>query len=177
MTITGHSDPRVGAVTHCTCESPLGDLTLVGRDHTLIGVYFPAHRYMPDRRSFGEATVEGFAVVREQLTEYFRGERVQFEMPVLAQGSELDRRVWDLVRRVPYGETSTYGHLARELGNATTPQEVGAAVGRNPLCIVIPCHRIVSSTGKLTGYAGGLRRKQFLLDLEQHTTGSAMRLF
>ena len=91
-----------------------------------------------------------------QLAEYFRGERVEFDVPVIADGTELQRRVWDLVRQVPYGQTSTYGRLARELGDGTTPQEVGAAVGRNPLCILIPCHRIVSSTGKLTGYAGGL---------------------
>jgi len=75
--------------------------------------------------------------------------------------------VWDLVGAVPYGATTTYGELAARLGNGATAQEVGAAVGRNPVCILIPCHRVIGSTGKLTGYAGGLRRKQFLLDLER----------
>lgn len=81
------------------------------------------------------------------------------------------------MRQVPYGETLTYGQLARELGDGTTPQEVGAAVGRNPLSILVPCHRIVGSTGKLTGYAGGLQRKQFLLDLETSTVEQPGRLF
>ncbi len=176
MTITGQCGPRVGAVTHCVFESPLGDLTVVRRDDSVIGVYFPGHWYMPARRSFGEATDEGFAGVRDQLAEYFRGERVEFDVPVIADGTELQRRVWDLVRQVPYGQTSTYGRLASELGGGTTPQEVGAAVGRNPLCILIPCHRIVSSAGKLTGYAGGIRRKQLLLDLEGRATNRSMRL-
>ena len=174
---TGHSDTRADVVTHSVLESTLGDLTLVARDTTLIGLYFPGHWYMPDRGSFGRAAEEGFADVREQLAEYFRGERTQFDVSAMADGNEFQRRVWDLVRQVPYGQTSSYGHLARQLADGTTPQEVGAAVGRNPLCILIPCHRIVSSTGKLTGYAGGLRRKQFLLDLEHRAVDRSMRLF
>jgi methylated-DNA-[protein]-cysteine S-methyltransferase len=177
MTITGQSDQRVGAVTQCVFESPLGGLTVVGRDDCVIGLYFPGHWYMPDRLSFGEVVDGGFADVRAQLIQYFRGERAEFDVPVIADGNDLQRRVWDLVRQVPYGQTSTYGRLARDLGDGTTPQEAGAAVGRNPLCILIPCHRIVSSTGKLTGYAGGLWRKQFLLDLEGRAANRSMRLF
>jgi len=177
MTITGQRDQRLGAVTHCVFESPLGDLTVVRRDDSVIGLYFPGHWYMPDRHSFGEATDEGFAGVRDQLAEYLRGERAEFDVPVIVDGNELQRRVWDLVRQVPYGHTSTYGRLAREVGGGTTAQEVGAAVGRNPLCILIPCHRIVSSTGKLPGYAGGMWRKQFLLDLEDRAANQSMRLF
>ncbi|MCU1399964.1 MAG: O-6-methylguanine methyltransferase [Acidimicrobiales bacterium] len=115
--------------------------------------------------------------MEEQLAEYFNGDRREFDVPAIADGSELQRRVWELVSEVPYGETTTYGYLARQLADGTTPQEVGAAVGRNPLCILIPCHRIISSTGKLTGYAGGLRRKQFLLDLEREVVGRPSRLF
>jgi methylated-DNA-[protein]-cysteine S-methyltransferase len=85
---------------------------------------------------------------------------------VRANGSEFDRRVRDLIRAIPYGQTTTYGDLARRLGPGTDPRDVGAAVGRNPLCIVIPCHRVIGSTGKLTGYAGGLARKRALLDIE-----------
>ena len=83
------------------------------------------------------------------------------------EGTEFDRRVWELITQVPYGQTTTYGDLARSLGAGTDPRDVGAAVGRNPLCIVIPCHRVIGATGKLTGYAGGLDRKRTLLELER----------
>jgi methylated-DNA-[protein]-cysteine S-methyltransferase len=86
------------------------------------------------------------------------------------KGTEFDRRVWELISGVPYGETTTYGDLARRLGAGTDPRDVGAAVGRNPMCIVIPCHRVVGSTGKLTGYAGGLGRKRTLLEIEHART-------
>ena len=105
------------------------------------------------------------------------GSRRQFEVPIATGGDEYQERVWDLVRQIPYGETATYGDLARRLGNGTTPQEVGTAVGRNPVCLLVPCHRVVGAGGKLTGYAGGLARKQFLLDLEADVAGRASRLF
>ena len=98
-------------------------------------------------------------------------------MPVATNGDEHEERVWSLVRQIPYGETATYGDLARQLGDGTTPQEVGAAVGRNPVCLLVPCHRVVGAGGRLTGYAGGLVRKRFLLDLEAEVTGRATRLF
>jgi methylated-DNA-[protein]-cysteine S-methyltransferase len=177
MTSTTQRDTLTGVVTHCVIASPLGDLTVVARDRSLTGLYFPGHWHMPDRFTFGDAVDEGFIEVREQIAEYFNGDCGQFDVAAIADGSEFQRRVWDLVRQVPYGETSTYGHLARQLADGSTPPEVGAAVGRNPLCILIPCHRVVSSTGKLTGYAGGLRRKQFLLDLEGEVVDRPMRLF
>jgi methylated-DNA-[protein]-cysteine S-methyltransferase len=93
-----------------------------------------------------------------------------------ASGSDFDRRVWQLISGVPYGQTTTYGDLAREMGAGTEPRDVGAAVGRNPLCVLIPCHRVVGATGKLTGYAGGLDRKRALLEIEHAaalTTGLA----
>jgi methylated-DNA-[protein]-cysteine S-methyltransferase len=89
-----------------------------------------------------------------------------FELPLKANGTDFDRRVWELNAEIPYGQTTTYGDLARELGAGTDPRDVGAAVGRNPLSIVIPCHRVIGSTGKLTGYAGGLERKRALLQIE-----------
>jgi len=162
--------------TYTTIASTLGDLTVVARDGVTTGLYFPKHWYGPDARSFGAESDVGFDDVRRELSEYFAGQRRSFSLPLRAGGDELQRRVWDLVCRVPYGETSTYGRLARELGSGTTAQEVGAAVGRNPLCILIPCHRIISSTGKLTGYAGGLRRKQLLLDLEREAVERPRRL-
>ena len=92
-------------------------------------------------------------------------------------GDERQERVWELVRTIPYGETATYGELARRLGAGTTAQEVGAAMGRNPVCLLVPCHRVVGAGGKMTGYAGGLVRKRFLLDLEADVVGRPSRLF
>jgi len=89
-----------------------------------------------------------------------------FELPTSAAGDAFQRRVWELIDRIPYGQTTTYGELARELGNPTLARKVGAAVAHNPLSVIVPCHRVVGKDGRLTGYAGGLRRKQFLLDLE-----------
>jgi methylated-DNA-[protein]-cysteine S-methyltransferase len=91
------------------------------------------------------------------------------------RGTEFDRLVWDQIRQVPYGQTTTYGDIARRLGEGTDPRDVGAAVGRNPLCIVIPCHRVIGSTGKLTGYAGGLERKRALLGIEQDRLAKVKR--
>ena len=167
---------RQAATTHTIIDSPLGDLTVVARSAELIGLYFPHHWPKPDRTAFGPE-VAGLDDIARQLAEYFAGQRREFDISLRPHGDELQHRIWDLVSEVPYGQTSTYGQLARELGDGTTPQTVGAAVGRNPLCIVIPCHRILGSSGKLTGYAGGLPRKQFLLDLERTAVEDPTRLF
>jgi methylated-DNA-[protein]-cysteine S-methyltransferase len=151
---------------HTVLATGLGQLTVVRQDGTLVGLYFPRHWPKPDRTAFGPRTDDGFEEVERQLGEYLRGERRSFELPMKAKGAEFDQRVWGLIAGVPYGETTTYGNLARELGPGTDPRDVGAAVGRNPLSIVIPCHRVVGSTGKLTGYAGGLDRKRTLLEIE-----------
>ena len=98
-------------------------------------------------------------------------------MPMAANGDTYQERVWSIVGQIGYGETATYGDLAHRLGGGTTPQEVGAALGRNPLCLLVPCHRVVGAGGKLTGYAGGLARKRFLLDLEAEVATRAHRLF
>jgi O-6-methylguanine DNA methyltransferase len=161
----------MASTSHTTLPTPLGDLTLVARGGAMVGLYFPGHWYRPDTAAFGAESADGFDDVGRELREYFAGQRREFDVPLSAGGDGLQHKVWDLVRQVPYGETSTYGELARVLDDGTTPQEVGTAVGRNPLSIVVPCHRIVGSTGKLTGYAGGLRRKQYLLDLERETVG------
>ncbi len=175
-------DVRQMTTTHTTVQSPLGDLTAVATSGEMVGLYFPHHWYMPPPTTFGtknDPDVEdcGFGDLRRQLDEYFAGQRREFSVPCRPNGDESQKRVWDLICQVSYGETSTYGQLARELGDGTTPQEVGATVGRNPLSILVPCHRVIGSTGKLTGYAGGLRRKQFLLDLELSTVEHPMRLF
>jgi methylated-DNA-[protein]-cysteine S-methyltransferase len=151
---------------HTVLATSLGELTLVRAGEALTGLYFPRHWPRPDRTAFGPRDDEGFGEVARQLGEYLAGDRGEFTLPVTATGTEFDRKVWELIAAVPYGETTTYGHLARELGAGTDPRDVGAAVGRNPLCIVIPCHRVIGATGRLTGYAGGLDRKRTLLETE-----------
>jgi methylated-DNA-[protein]-cysteine S-methyltransferase len=152
--------------THTTIHTPLGELTLVADDGTLSGVYFPGHWTRPDPATFGERSDRGFEEVERQLAQYFTGERTRFELPTSAAGDAFQRRVWELIDRIPYGQTTTYGELARELGNPTLARRVGGAVAHNPLSVIVPCHRVVGKSGKLTGYAGGLPRKEFLLVLE-----------
>jgi methylated-DNA-[protein]-cysteine S-methyltransferase len=165
------------ATTHTRIACELGDLTVVARDRTVVGVYFPHHWHRPDPASFGPYSDVGFDAVREQIGEYLAGERQEFELAVAINGDAYQQRVWSLVGEVAYGETRTYGDLSRRLADGTTPQHVGAAVGRNPLCILVPCHRVVGAGGTLTGYAGGLAAKRFLLDLETEAARRANRLF
>jgi methylated-DNA-[protein]-cysteine S-methyltransferase len=154
-------------MAHTVLATRLGELTLVRAGQALTGLYFTGHWPRPDRTAFGPRTDEGFDDVARQLGEYLGRHRTGFELPVAVTGTEFDRQVWELIAAIPYGETTTYGALARALGPGTDPRDVGAAVGRNPLCIVIPCHRVIGSTGKLTGYAGGIGRKRRLLELER----------
>jgi methylated-DNA-[protein]-cysteine S-methyltransferase len=166
---------------HTVIDSPLGDLTLVADGDALIGLYFRHHWYQPSTDTFGpqvEADSDALlAESRAQLDDYLAGNRTDFDLPTALPEDGLRRRVWDRLTTIPYGQTITYGELAAELADGSTPQEVGAAVGRNPLCIVIPCHRVVGKDGKLTGYAGGLDRKKTLLDLEEPAEVRAGRLF
>ena len=151
---------------HTIFDSPLGPLTLVARDGVLCGLYFRGHWTRPDRARFGARNDAAFDDARRQLTEYFAGERTTFDLPTRSDGDEFQQRVWALIDAIPYGETATYGELARALGDARLARDVGAAVGQNPLSLVRPCHRVVGKDGKLTGYAGGLERKRALLELE-----------
>jgi methylated-DNA-[protein]-cysteine S-methyltransferase len=152
--------------THTTIQTPLAELTLVAEDGALCGVYYPGHWTRPDRAAFGERSAHGFEVAEQQLRAYLAGSRAAFDLPTRAAGSAFQRSVWELVSRIPYGRTTTYGDIARTLGDASLAREVGAAVGRNPLSVIVPCHRVVGKGAKLTGYAGGLDRKRFLLALE-----------
>jgi methylated-DNA-[protein]-cysteine S-methyltransferase len=157
------------STTHTVVGSPLGELTLVADDGRLTGLYFPHHWYRPDPAGFGPRDDAGFGEVSRQLGEYFAGDREQFDLPLDPRGADFQRRVWDLISGIPYGQTTSYGELARQLGGGVMAKDVGQAVGRNPLSVIVPCHRVVGKDGQLTGYAGGLTRKRFLLDLEQGT--------
>src|SRR5262245_39063373 len=155
--------------THTILPTRLGELTIVRDGEAIVGLYFPHQWYRPEPSTFGPRVDDGFDDVTAQLREYLAGDRTEFDLPLDARGSESQRRVWQLVTEVSFGQTTTYGDIARRMGYDLDPQQVGAAVGRNPLCVLVPCHRVVGRDGRLTGYAGGLRRKRALLDLEQLT--------
>lgn len=156
---------------HVVIDSPIGPLRLVRDDGGLTGLYYPGHWTRPDPTAFGSLVEQSddrsFDAATAQLSEYFAGERRNFDLPLTPHGSERARQVWKLLAEIPYGRTTTYGALARSIGGGVSPRAIGGFVGHNPLSIFIPCHRVVGSTGQLTGYAGGLDRKQYLLELEK----------
>jgi len=166
---------------HTTISAPVGDLLLVADGAALTGLYFEEHRYRPRAASMGAAVIAEsdpvFSTAQTQLGEYFGGRRSRFELKLAPVGNDLQTRVWDLLREIPFGETTTYGRLAAQLGNRSLAQAVGQAVGHNPVSIIIACHRVVGADGKLTGYAGGIVRKQFLLELEEPASAKASKLF
>jgi methylated-DNA-[protein]-cysteine S-methyltransferase len=154
--------------THTVVDSPVGPLTLTARDGALAGLYMDDQRHRPDDAVFGDrADEELFAETRRQLQEYFAGARTDFDIPLAMEGSDFQRRVWDALRDIPYGETESYGQVALRIGKPGAARAVGLANGRNPVGIIVPCHRVVGSSGDLTGYGGGLDRKRMLLDLER----------
>ncbi|MEV4419386.1 methylated-DNA--[protein]-cysteine S-methyltransferase [Patulibacter sp. NPDC049589] len=152
--------------TQQTIDTPTGELTLVAQDGVLAGIYFPGHWTRPDRGGFGAEVATGFEEAERQLCEYLAGERTSFDLPTVRIGSAFERRVWERLDAIPYGATTTYGTIARELGDPALARTVGRAVGRNPLSLIVPCHRVLGGDGALTGYAGGLDRKRRLLALE-----------
>jgi len=162
--------------THNILDSPLGELTLVASDGVLSGLYMVAHRRRPSD-DLGARTDAGFEAAAEQLAEYFAGTRTGFELETAAEGNGFQRRVWQQLAGIPYGETRSYGELASALGDRALAQAVGSANGRNPLSIIVPCHRVVGADGSLVGYAGGLERKEFLLQLENPARSGTQPLF
>jgi len=169
---------------HIEADTVLGPLTIVADGDALTAIYFPGHWTLPKEASFGER-VEGNSTCDDavlgdaarQLRDYLAGERRTFELPTAPRGNDFQLAVWKLLTEIPYGETTTYGALAERLGGRGLAQTVGQAVGHNPLSIVVPCHRVIGSDGSLTGYAGGLDRKRFLLELEEPPEAKAARLF
>jgi methylated-DNA-[protein]-cysteine S-methyltransferase len=158
--------------THTVIDSPVGPLTLVATDGTLSAIYMEQQRHRPAQETFGDSDPDAFGKVTEQLGEYFAGERTQFTLPLAAEGTAFQRSVWQALCDIPYGETRSYGQLAERIGKPGAARAVGLANGRNPVSIVVPCHRVIGSTGKLTGYGGGIARKRHLLDFERGALAS-----
>ncbi|NCD20269.1 MAG: methylated-DNA--[protein]-cysteine S-methyltransferase [Actinobacteria bacterium] len=159
---------------HRVHPSPVGPLTLVlDDDGALTAVVLPGARHAPDPATWGERDDTAGAAVVTQLDEWFAGARTVFDLPTAVTGTPFQRRVWAALEAIPYGETATYGDLAAALGVPGAARAVGAAAGRNPLPVIVPCHRLVGSGGALTGYAGGLAVKAALLELESRTVAAA----
>ena len=154
---------RATATSWSVFDSPIGPLTLRGSAERLTAVHFPGRLGGLGADARDDAA---FAAAARQLGEYFDGRRREFDLPVVLDGTEFERAVWEQLRTIPYGETRTYGEIARAIGAPDQAREVGTAVGRTPTPIVVPCHRVIGSDGSLTGYGGGLDRKRALLDLE-----------
>ena len=159
-------------LTHRFMDSPVGRLKLVADESSLVAVLWPNDG--PSRVKLnGTREDRHYPILREaerQLAEYFKGERTAFELPLSLRGTVFQQRVWQQLLRIPYGQTRSYGRLAVELGNESASRAVGLANRQNPLSIIVPCHRVIGASGKLTGFAGGLETKAKLLELEGATS-------
>jgi methylated-DNA-[protein]-cysteine S-methyltransferase len=150
---------------YTTHTSPVGELLLVGDETALRGLHFPHHHATALAPEYRSAT-EPFAETVEQLDQYFAGERTTFDLPLDLAGPAFHKRVWEALLTIPYGQTASYGAIAKHVGDSGAARAVGFANGRNPIAIIVPCHRVIGADGSLTGYGGGLDRKRHLLDLE-----------
>jgi methylated-DNA-[protein]-cysteine S-methyltransferase len=155
-----------GSMLYSTFDSPLGELLAVSDGNAVRGLHMQEGRTAITVRRGWEQSDEPFAALRTQLTEYFDGARTAFDVPLALAGSPFQRRVWHALQDIPYGETVSYGHVARRLGVPSAARAVGVANGQNPVCVIVPCHRVIGADGSLTGYGGGLDRKRLLLELE-----------
>ena len=156
---------------HTVIDSPYGPLTLVAEDGFLCGLYMTDQRHRPPEESFGDPDDGPFGETEDQLKAYFAGELKEFTVELRLHGTAFQTAVWRELRRIPHGETRSYGELADTLGNPNASRAVGLANGKNPVGIIVPCHRVVGADGGLTGYGGGLERKRRLLDFERGLPG------
>jgi methylated-DNA-[protein]-cysteine S-methyltransferase len=155
--------------------SPIGELVITASDSGLTGVWFPGQEVAAARPDDGRGPANGvLAGACEQLAQYFARTRTTFDIPLDPPGTPFQRRVWDALRAIPYGTTLSYSELARRLGDLRATRAVGAANGRNPIPIIVPCHRVVGANGALTGFGGGLDRKRWLLEHEGALTTSIL---
>ncbi|MFD6885161.1 methylated-DNA--[protein]-cysteine S-methyltransferase [Streptomyces sp. NPDC059957] len=167
--MSSSTSTRNSTKQHTVVDSPYGPLTLVAADGVLCGLYMTEQRHRPAEETFGERVAAGedpFPEVVRQLTAYFAGELTTFDLPVRLEGTEFQRSVWEQLVRIPYGQTWSYGELAVKLGKPNASRAVGLANGKNPVGIIVPCHRVIGSSGSMTGYGGGIDRKVRLLAFE-----------
>jgi methylated-DNA-[protein]-cysteine S-methyltransferase len=155
---------------YCYLETPIGELLLAGEQDGLAMIGFPKGTMRRDPEPQWIYNEKPLAEARRQLSEYFAGKRREFDLPLRLSGSEFQISVLEALRQIPYGETVSYGEIARRIGRPKAVRAVGAANGRNPIPIVVPCHRVIGSTGDLTGFGGGLDTKEALLRLEAENT-------
>jgi len=162
-------NPGSPAMDYTTYESPVGPLLLVGERDAIAGLYFHHGKHTPtpapDWCRANDAPV--FAEACQQLDAYFAGQRQQFDLKLAPQGTDFQQRVWQQLRLIPFGETISYGELAKRIGDPKSSRAVGAANGKNPISIIVPCHRVIGADGTLTGFGGGVETKRTLLELEQ----------
>ena len=158
-------------------DSPIGPLTLAGCGSRLMHLRMIDQTHEPDRSGWQTAGPDAFAPVVAQLEAYFAGELTTFNVDLELAGTEFQRRVWAALQTIPYGETRSYGQIADQIGSPSASRAVGMANGHNPISIIVPCHRVIGSSGKLTGYGGGIERKQALLELEMDTNSAMAALF
>jgi methylated-DNA-[protein]-cysteine S-methyltransferase len=169
---------QTGRRSHAVVDSPVGPITLAASEGALTGLYMDVTRHPPAPRQLGEPAdpgTEPLDEVARQLAAYFAGELTKFELPLsMDDGTEFQQRVWAALQDIPYGETVSYGELADDIGAPGASRAVGLANGRNPIGIIVPCHRVIGADGGLTGYGGGIERKRFLLDLERRVSGRTL---
>lgn len=156
-------------LVYTTLESPLGELLLAGDGdgESLHGLYMQHGRRPVKVAAHWRRSATPFALLRSELDEYFGGERTAFDVALTLRGTPFERRVWSELRKIPYGETASYGEIAARIGQPGAARAVGLANARNPIAVIVPCHRVIGADGSLTGYGGGIARKRLLLDLEQ----------
>ena len=165
-------------MNHALLPSPLGPIALAFDAGALTGLYFDGQKHQPPITTFGSRRDDDPLARRmaNLLERYFKGETVEFDVPLAMHGTSFQQKVWVALQTIGRGRTSTYGDLARQIGSPAAVRAVGAAVGRNPVSIFVPCHRVIGRDGSLTGYAGGLERKQHLLALEGVLPAASLRL-
>lgn len=169
-------DRPTTTTTFRVVDSPIGPLTIAGRDGAVTHLCMDAQSHPPAARHTWTPDPQGFASVVDQLDDYFAGSRQVFDVPLELDGTAFQRQVWGALRDIPYGETRSYGQIAAAIGRPGASRAVGLANGRNPVAIIVPCHRVIGASGDLTGYGGGLDRKRTLLTLERDHAPSTLDL-
>jgi methylated-DNA-[protein]-cysteine S-methyltransferase len=162
-------------IFYTTLDSPVGALFLTSNGEAITELFMEKHKGGPKPIGDWRRDDEMFIEAASQLRAYFAGELTEFDLPIAIGGAPFQQRVWAELLKIPYGSTISYGELARRIGNPKASRAVGAANGDNPISIIIPCHRVIGSNGKLTGYGGGVERKKFLLEFEAETLAKRIK--